>query len=58
MAGVTTFPVAILTYTLRQINHLPHTNDEDIGGDNSRSRNGSNNVVVTVTTLLRGSIKK
>jgi hypothetical protein len=50
---MTAFPLAILTYTrtLRHINHLPHTNDEDIGGDNSRSRNSSNSVV-TVETLL------
>jgi hypothetical protein len=54
---MTAFPVALLTYTLRQINHLPHTNDEDIGGDNSRSRIGSNSVVA-VETLLRGSVGK
>ena len=33
------------------------TNDEDIVVDNSRSRNCSNSAV-TVTTLLRGSVRK
>jgi len=43
---MTAFPLAILTYTLRQINYLPHTNDEDIGGDISRSRNGNNSSIL------------